>query len=472
MITHRAPCIVLAVCSTLCSTTLLAEPEANPEVKAEANNDYSAIVARHVQPAIDAELIPGAVVGIYKDGKASYYPVGTLDFGVEQAPSTDTLYEIGSISKVITGVLFADAVRREEVTHDTLVNDLLPEGFQTKPKDGEDIRLWHLTTHTSGWSTAPINLRPIDGDRPFKGYTRQMLFSAARIMEPKTKPGTAFEYSNFAVGMLGTLLADNANAQYEQLTKDRVLTPLGIKDFTITLDDEQQQRLAPATNAGRAATPWETMGPMDPAGMWISSTPRLMDFALANISDGGDTISESLAMSREKLFDVAGFGSVCSGWMLAMDGSTYWHNGMTGGYSSYIGINREHDMAVVMLTNGATIQTTVIGEKLMQSVFGLDPDPIEPVTAQRLDQAYCDRLVGVYASEMGFEMTITSERGRVFARVTGQQSLDLAPVADKEHRFRYTLVDAELQFDLPEAGSADAVTLYQNGMEIRCERKE
>jgi hypothetical protein len=177
-------------------------------------------------------------------------------------------------------------------------------------------------------------------------------------------------------------------------------------------------------------------------------------------------------MSREKLFDVAGFGSVCSGWMLAMDGSTYWHNGMTGGYSSYIGINREHDMAVVMLTNGATIQTTVIGEKLMQSVFGLDPDPIEPVTAQRLDQAYCDRLVGVYASEMGFEMTITSERGRVFARVTGQQSLDLAPVADKEHRFRYTLVDAELQFDLPEAGSADAVTLYQNGMEIRCERKE
>lgn len=460
MITQLSSCIVFA----LSSTVLLAEPT--------PSTDYSNIVARHVQPAIDAELIPGAIVGIYKDGETSYYPVGTLDFGVEQSPSLNTMYEIGSISKVITGVLFADAVRREEVTRDTLVNDLLPDGFQTKPKDGEDIRLWHLTTHTSGWSTAPINLRPIDGDRPFKGYTRQMLFSAARIMEPKTKPGTAFEYSNFAVGMLGTLLADNADSTYEQLTKDRVLSPLGIEDFTITLDEAQLKRLAPATTSGRATKHWETMGPMDPAGMWIATAPSLMRFAIANIQLGEDEIYESLERSRETLFEGSGIGDVCHGWLLAMDGSTYWHNGMTGGYSSYLAVNPNFETAVVVLTNGATLQTTALGEKIVQSLFGLDPEPIKPIVTERLDQAYCDLLIGVYASEMGFDITITSERGRVFARVTGQQSLDLAPVADKEHRFRYTLVDAELEFDLPASGSAEAVTLYQNGMEIRCERKD
>ena len=109
-----------------------------------------AIVQRHLEPVVEAGLIPGAVVGVYVDGVESYYSVGFSDFENGVKPSFDTLYEIGSISKVFTGVLFADAVRRGEVTKDTLVDDLLPEGVDAKDYKGTEVALWHLTTHTSG----------------------------------------------------------------------------------------------------------------------------------------------------------------------------------------------------------------------------------------------------------------------------------------------------------------------------------
>jgi len=435
-----------------------------------AEPDYADIVAKHVMPAIEAELIPGAVIGIYKDGEVSFYPIGTLNFDQDQAPTIDTLYEIGSISKVITGALFADAVRRGEVTRDTLVNDLLPDGYEVKAVDDEDIKLWHLTTHSSGWGTAPFNLAPADGEKPFTGYTQQMMFEAAKLMPMKQKPGTKFEYSNYAVGMLGTLISINANGEYEALVKERVLEPLDIENFTIQLAPDQQSMLAPATAGGRQTKPWGKTGPMDPCGMWVTNAPGLLEFAISNLGEHEGEIYESLAMSREALFDPGTGGQICSGWFIAGDGSTYWHNGMTGGYSSYMAVNPTFDTAVVVLTNGAAIQTGAIGERIIQAVFGMNPEPIQIDIAEKLDASYTDRIVGVYHSGMGFDMTITVIRGKVFAQLTGQQALSLSLMAD--NRFKIDLVEAEIEFAVPEDGEATSVTLFQNGMEMKCERKE
>ncbi len=435
-----------------------------------AEPDYSEIVAKHVTPAIEAELFPGAVIGIYKDGEASFYPIGTLNFDQDESPSVCTLYEIGSISKVITGTLFADAVRRGEVTRDTLVNDLLPDGYEVKAVDGEDLKLWHLTTHSSGWGTAPFNLAPADGEKPFSGYTQEMLFEATKLMPMKQKPGTKFEYSNYAVGMLGTLISINANGEYEALVKERILEPLDIENFTIQLAPDQQSMLAPATAGGRSTKPWGKTGPMDPCGMWVTNAPGLMDFAIANITGGDFDIHESLAMSREPLFDPGAGGKICSGWFIAADSSTYWHNGMTGGYSSYMAVNPTHDTAVVILANGAAFETTAIGAKIIQAVFGMNPAPIQVDIAEKLDEAYTDQLVGVYKSAVGFDMIVSVSRGRLFAQITGQQALEVVSVS--KDRFRYKLVDAEIGFDVPEDGQASRVTLFQNGMEIKCERKE
>ncbi len=455
------PAIVVSALALASFSVLAVEP------------DDAEIVARQVAPAIEAELIPGAVIGIYHDGEASFYPVGALNYDRDQSPTIDTLYEIGSISKVLTGVLLADAIRRGEVERETLVNDLLPDGFKARSKDSQEVELWHLTTHTSGWMSAPINLRPVDGEKPFSGYTKAMMFDAIKIMPLVTTPGATMAYSNFGVGVLGTLIANNADSvnkgDYESLVIERIIEPLGIENFAIELDEDQQELLAPATAGGRQTKSWGKTGAIDPAGMWVTNAPGLLKFAMANLEDGDDDIHKSLAMSREPLFTLEGMGQICFGWFIAGDGSTYWHNGMTGGYSSYMAVNRDLDIAVVVLANGAALETTAVGEKIFQSIAGMNPDPIKIEAGDKLDKDYTDQLVGVYKSTVGFDMTISAARGRLFAQLTGQQALRLVPVS--ENRFRFKQVDAELLFDVPEEGQATSVTLFQHGMEIKCERK-
>ena len=250
----------------------------------------------------------------------------------------------------------------------------------------------------------------------------------------------------------------------------RVFEPIGIEDIQITLDDEELQRLAPATSNGRLTKAWSDIGPFNAAGMWVGSAPAMIEFARANLSvdDGG--IYDSLEAAREPMFD-SGFGKVAFGWMLARDGSTYWHNGMTGGYSSYFAVNRKLNTAVVVLTNGTTFETTSAGQKLFQQLVGMNPDPVKIDVREPIDTDYAQRLVGEYKSAF-FSMHITTSAGKLFARIPGQQTLLLVEdnASDDEHTFRFDLVDAQLKFDVPMDGKASTVTLYQNGQVIPCER--
>lgn len=451
---------------TALGAVILASISSNTAVFAQDNPVQDA-VNKHVEPLIEAGLIPGAVVAVRTKGIDSYYTLGTLDYDGDETPSFDTLYEIGSISKVMTGVLFADAIRRGEVTKETFVDDLLPDGEDAKDFKGTEVQLWHLTTHTSGWPTAPSNLRPADPENPFLGYTEQMMYDYISDASPMTEPGTKFEYSNLAVGLLGTLISNNAGNGYEELVIERVFEPLGIEDFQITLDADELKRLAPATSSKRTTKHWGATGPMDPAGMWVSSAPAMLEFAVANLNGGEGEIYESLEASHETIAD-SGFGKVAFGWMLAMDGSTYWHNGMTGGYSSYMAFNDQLDTAVVVLTNGATFSTTAAGEKLFQQLVGMDVDPVNLDAADPIDEDYGNQLVGEYKCPY-FVMDITYIRGGLFAKITGQSALSIVKT-DEEHRFRYEGVDAELEFDVPDEGKASSVTLYQNGQEIESKR--
>ena len=296
------------------------------------------------------------------------------------------------------------------------------------------------------------------------------MFRVVENVEPTNTPGESFEYSNFGVGLLGTLVSDAAGGEYEALVKERIFKPLGIDGITITLNDDQLKTLAPATQEGRATKHWSSMGTLDPAGMWVSDARSLLAFTNANLLDDDDDLDPVLKAAREPIGE-SPFGKVGMNWFRAQDGRSYWHNGMTGGYSSYMGMNQELGISIVVLTNGATLVTTAAGEKIFQEVAGLDVEPVDLPAVVKVDPDFAQRLVGHYKSPF-FELWITSENGRLFARITNQQALRLTQEAVEPSTFRYEAVDAVLEFDIPEDRDAGAVTLFQNGMEIRSERVE
>lgn len=478
---HAHTALLAAVLSPLAFVSPALAQDQGASQQAQPVLDRDAIVAKHIRPLIDAYEIPGAMVGLYRDGELSFHAVGTLGFDTDQAPGQTTMYEFGSIGKVLTGVFFADAIRRGEVSKNTRVSELMPEGMEVvKSASGKEIELWHLTTHSSGWGPMPLNLMPKDPDRPFSGYTRAMLYPALGVTPLTFEPGESFAYSNLGVGVLGTLIADHAGGEYEQLVQQRVLEPLGVTDCAITLSDEQEARLAPATRGGLGVKPWHDANPFAPAGLWVTTAPELMRFALANLKEGDEHVGgiyKSLEMARQPLHFAESMGQqVCFGWFIARDGKSYWHNGMTGGYSSYMGLNRDMDAAVVVLTNGATFKTTLAGEKIFQELAGMSPEPVNVTRPKPIAEDLAARLRGTYRSIYAFDIEIVIERGMLYARLTNQTFNRLHPVDEVnagEARFAYDGIDAALGFELPDEGAkASSVTLYQNGQEMKCGRVE
>ena len=179
--------------------------------QARQPDDLEAMVTAHIEPLIEAQVLPGAVVGVLRDGEERFFGFGgTAADGSGPLPDADTLYEIGSITKVFTAVLLAEMALRGEVSLETPIADVYPEAHEA-PQRGEDpIRLWHLACHASGLTGMPLNLRPENPDDPFEGYTTELMYSYLDDVGPARAPEVAYEYSNLASGLLGRLLQEQA----------------------------------------------------------------------------------------------------------------------------------------------------------------------------------------------------------------------------------------------------------------------
>src|SRR5262249_11787460 len=160
---------------------------------------------------IDAELATGIVVGIIDNGKREIYGFGKGPDG--HAPTGKTLFELGAVTKVYTGLLLADSVQRREVNLDTPVAELLPTGVTAPTRDTLRITLRHLIVHSSGLPPLPPSLR-IDMTNPFGSYTENQLFSDLVRTQLMFAPGERIQYSDYGVGLLANALGRKIGSGY------------------------------------------------------------------------------------------------------------------------------------------------------------------------------------------------------------------------------------------------------------------
>src|SRR3972149_8582837 len=163
---------------------------------------------------------------------------------------SDTIFEIGSGTKVCTALLLADMVQRGEVALDDPISKYLPSGVKAPERNGRAIALVDLATHTSGLPRVPANLRPATFQDPYADYTAEHLDAFLSSYELPREPGTKFEYSNLGGGLLGYLLARRAGMDYAALVRARITGPLGMTSTTAARPgDEDGPRLAAGHNA-------------------------------------------------------------------------------------------------------------------------------------------------------------------------------------------------------------------------------
>ncbi|MFE7561913.1 serine hydrolase domain-containing protein [Kitasatospora sp. NPDC057500] len=306
--------------------------------------------------------LAGGTVEIRGAGRTGPGPAGG-------PPGPDTLFEIGSVTKVFTSLALArldlaGAVTLDEPLADLLA-DALPAGVTVPAKGEQPIALRHLATHTSGLPRLPAGMllpalfTPHKPD-PYAHCTPKWLLASLGRTKVRTTPGRGFRYSNLGAGLLGLALAHRAGGSYEELVRREICEPLGLADTVVTPDAGQAARLAPGhTTGGRPVPGWELSG-LAGAGALKSTAADLAVFLEAQLAAGTDDdspLGPAVALTREVRHRVNPFAWMHLGWLgrrlHARQGGhlQIWHNGGTGGYRSIAAFDPEKRVGVVVLAN-------------------------------------------------------------------------------------------------------------------------
>jgi D-alanyl-D-alanine-carboxypeptidase/D-alanyl-D-alanine-endopeptidase len=166
-------------------------------------------VEKAAAPLIENQIADGLSVG-YIEGE--HYGIVHLGSSSRARKNADnlTVYEIGSVSKVFTGLMLADAVVRGEIDLNAAVDIANPAGIRLPSRDGRSIKWIDLSTHRSGLPRLPGNLPLTDSTNPYRDYDSKKAAAFLNQYELPRQPGDAQEYSNFGVSVLGYLVARNA----------------------------------------------------------------------------------------------------------------------------------------------------------------------------------------------------------------------------------------------------------------------
>jgi len=402
---------------------------------------------------LDGKPGVGIVVGVIEPGGRRTVAQGTFDRDDKREVNADTLFEIGSVTKVFTALLLADAVQRAEVALTDPVSKFLPASVKVPA-----VTLEELATHRSGLPRLPANLTPKDAANPYADYTVQQLYAFLSSYELPRQPGAQYEYSNLGAGLLGHALSLRTGKDYESLVKARIAAPLGLKNTTITLNEGQRKRLAPGHAEGAKVPNWD-LPTLAGAGALRSTTTDLLTFLGAHMGFAEKT---PLAPAMKTLLSAKyPTGTprldIALGWHVLTTPSgreIVWHNGGTGGYHSYIAYDPKARAGVVVLTN-MTESIDDLGLRL------LDPETAPPKDVA-VDPAVLERHTGRYQLAPEFFITITREGGKLSLQATGQPKFEL--FAKNEKEFFLKVVEARVTFE------EDGLVLHQNGMNQQAKR--
>src|ERR1700722_11639175 len=413
------------------------------------------------------------VVGVVEPNGRRVVAYGKLANGDPRTLDGDTIFEIGSITKVFTSLVLADMVSRKEVALDDPAAKYLPENVTMPERSGKSITLLELSTHTSGLPRLPGNLKPKDLCNPYADYSVDDLYQFLSSYTLPRDPGSEFEYSNLGGGLLGHLLAYRAGTDYESLIATRIAQPLSMPDTGITLSSSMKQRMATGHTAMLAPTANWDLPTLAGAGALRSSANDILTFLEAFLG-----YKESpLAPAMRAMLEVrrpAGEAKIGLGWLIySTDGREIaWHNGGTGGFRSFVGYDLKARIGVVVLSNAGGVDD--IGFHLLDPKLPLaNPEPPKQHTEIHIDPKLLDHYTGRYQLTPNLIFEIPRGGGRLFAQAfvqlphnrpgdpTAAPKFEL--FAEGEKNFFARVTDKQITFETGPEGRATSLILHQPG---------
>jgi CubicO group peptidase (beta-lactamase class C family) len=462
----RAAIALAAVAAAACGggggTPPIRDPKPDDAPPPARTKTYKAEVDALVKPLIGGEWMAGVSIGLIHGDDVHYYGYGRARDGDATPPNADTLFEIGSVTKVFTALLLADAVARLVLDFADPVSKHLPEGRTLAAHAGGAITIEQLATHSSGLPRMPDNFHPKDPANPYADYTADDLYGFLANHEPARAPGAGYEYSNLATALLGEIVTRLEARSFETLVVERVAAPLRLDRTLVAIREGDANVASGHDGEGKPAAHWD-FDVFAAAGALRSTTRDMVAFVRANMAADHELLGPAMKLAREPRFDAGDVGKVGLGWHIKGDG-TCWHNGQTGGFHSFIAFDEKRDIGVVVLTNSGTGLGDVLGEALLLMLAG-EPYAIELPTTVKLSEEVLARYVGTYKLSAELVISISRVDDRLYAQATGWPGFRL--YASSETEFYLRVADAQIQFEVGDRGAVKGLVLRQGGQEFR-----
>ncbi len=411
-----------------------------------------------------AKKAVGIVAGTVDATGTHIYTAGRTSMSGAQKPDGDTLFEIGSITKVFTSLLLADMIERGEVRADDPVSKYLPEHAEVPSRNGKQITLLNLSMQNSGLPRLPENLKPADPANPYADYDGPKLLAFLAGYKLTRDPGEKYEYSNLAVGLLGFALAHRAGMSYEELLRQRIFQPLHMDNSTISLSPEQRKRFAQGYDSElKPVKNWD-LDALAGAGAIRSTADDMLKFLAANVG----LVDSPLKAAMERTRSVRGetgmpHVQIAMAWHIQTEfpPDIYWHNGGTAGFRTFAGMDIADKKAVVVLCN-TSFDIDNIGRHVLNGKY---PAPmLEERHEITLDPKILTDYEGSYQLAPQFAIKFTARDGRLFTQATGQPEFEV--FASKKDEFFLKVVDAQVSFQRSADGKVTGMVLHQNGRDL------
>lgn len=322
-----------------------------------------------VRPYIQLQHTAGITVAVIKNGKVETYSYGESKKGKKQLPDVNkTMFEIGSISKTFTAILLADEVVKGKMSLEDPISKYLPDSIPNMVFNGIPITLKTLSNHSSGFPRLPMNLyqKGDDANNPYQNYDEKRMFTYLKNFKPYREVGVNYDYSNFAVGLLGNILARQNSTNYEQLLTEKICKPLEMKHTKITIQGTDNQYFAQGYDEkGKEAHTWD-LNTLAGAGGIRSTTNDMVKYVEANMNKAPKRLQDAIGLTQKTTFS-QGQNVIGLGWHFTTgkNHTITQHSGGTGGFRSFVGFDKERQIGVVVLSNSAE-EVAMIGFGLLK----------------------------------------------------------------------------------------------------------
>ena len=356
--------------------------QSSSSIAFEKNTNYlKELVDSAAISMVEKPLINSTSIAIYHNGKEYIGHYGELEKGKKNMPNNETLYEIGSVSKVITGTLVAKAVVEKKITIEDNVNKYLDEKYTNLSYDNQPVKIKHLLTHTSTLpNILPVELDSILADftnydtpskinKVLENYDKDKFLKDLHSIEISPNLGAKYSYSSTGSELTAYILEHVYQTSYEKLLMNFLSQELNMKDTRLHLSEEEQKKLAIGYHVDNPK-PTFPMGklPWGAGGNIKSTLPNMLNFIKYQLENG-----EIVEESHKTLFKADSTNELAYFWEVDLSdkelGKYYLHHGGVPRSQCYIFIVPKHNLGAFIITNQSGTETASAMIETLDKVF-------------------------------------------------------------------------------------------------------